>query len=407
MKSLRWLAIGIGILFVLAISLGIWQFVILPQTAPLTVDEIPRRWGESLAAIRTIRGSQTFSVVAADGSLQPQPHSEELRYGTILSTEEIVSIDSKDRRDARIRYHFREHTTRGDVVMGWDGERAYKYVSWANEVYYPLPEGPAYGMNAYWLDDAGDRSIFELLTPSMQDNLVNPIYDLIGAQELEGRQVLELVVKPGNNSAPNGVEGNHIFIDASTFLPFRKIGSGLPARVLPNQPTYVVTANQLIINPTLADQDFRIEVPPNAHVIYEAAPFAPPLESFATAQEAASSVDYTLYLPPLAKIQQIRSLYLIEKDGKRHPVLAIHGDSSKGPFSLVQGVYLPSTITMVNEKHEPPRSVFVNGNPATLYVTCCGGAQLFMERDGTQIQVFGSIEENEVISIAEALVPVE
>lgn len=279
MNNTRWLGIAFGFVLVGGLVLALWRFGVGIRTVPPTITEITAQWGEATRSIRTLRGSQTFHLLAADGSLQAPAHQDDLWKGTALSTEEILSLDSLSTSNPRIRYRFTEHTTRGDLVMGWDGTRAYKHASWTNEVYYPLPEGPDYGMNAYWLDDAGDMSIFEFLAPSMYEKTVEQIYDFVGTREIDGRQVYELVVKPGHNSSPNGISGSHIFLEASTFLPYRSFGNGDPSNSNPNLPIHVHTATQLAVNPPLFEDDLTFTPPAGATIIYEAAAYAPPLAS--------------------------------------------------------------------------------------------------------------------------------
>jgi hypothetical protein len=299
-----------------------------------------QRWQAAFAAIHTLRGSQQV-IQLVNGT--PAPGVD-----TQASTDEVYSIDAPNIG----RYAVTAHTVLDDLTTRWDGTHAYRYLPRLHELYHPQPEN----QNAYWSDDTDEYAFLYYLKPE-------PVgYNLVGRSTLDGRAVIELVV-PMGNYFPAGMSNTHIFLDATTYLPYRVItvGNGpSPGSGLRIQRTF----DPLIINGPVTDADFRVDPAPGDVVIYQPAYNAPQLATYPDLHAAAQAAGFPLYAPSNLDPAALYAAYWVEQQGQRTPVIALNNGQ------ILEGRYLPVWRTPrmpAQAGGSPPQPLTLDGQPATFY----------------------------------------
>jgi hypothetical protein len=371
------------------------------RAGPPSAAAVVQRWAAAFDGIHALRGTQQFAVVLADGTHQPlsaQP-SADPRGG-------LRSVDEVDERQAGGtpgRYRMVAHYAIGDEITLWDGMTASRYRSWVQEVNHPLPQ--SYAAGAYWVDDLDDLSLLSLLRPVQQAGSApsGEAYDVLGSRVVDGRSVLELRVKPGWRTAPAGMEGTLIELDPATSLPVRVVAP--PQLRGADQLLFERRVTNLEVNPTLGAADFGLALPADTVTVFEQAPFAPRIERYASAQEAARQAGFSLYLPQGHPPGEIYAMYLVERLGRRSPVVAI--DFGSG-VSLLEGRYLPRWGRPALDARQvgQPEVISLDGQPATLRLGPFGWGALTFERQGTWIELSGTLgTRDQALQLAGALQP--
>jgi len=320
-----------------------------------------RRWQAAFAAVHTLRGSQHL-VQLRDGK------PTDLSLSIQSDTDEVYVIEPQHLS----RYAVTAHTLLGDVLTQWDGTHASRYWAPWKELYRPQPESE----NAYWSDEADEYAFLPYLYPKQVS------YNLVGPRTLDGRAVIELVI-PSGNIMPAGLDNTHVFLDATTYLPYRIVTS--EPGFGPNagkQISLQRTFDPLVINGPVTDADFTFSVPSGAVTIYEQAYMAPRLATYPDLPAAARAADFPLYAPPDVSSNNLYAAYWVEQAGQRSPVIALNNGQ------ILEGRYVPlknsGRTGMPGEKDHPPQALAVDGQPATFYPA---GNALFLTRGATQILI--------------------
>lgn len=361
-----------------------------------TVDVVVQRWAGAFDAIHTLRGSQSFAILGPDGARRPVTGLVTLDpRGALKGTDEVYQ-----RQGDTWRYRFVGHFAVGDEITTWDGTTATRYRPWLGEVYHPLPA--SYAAGAYWVDDIDDLSLVAALAPVRQDGKLAPAYDLVGnSHDPDGRAVIELQVKPGWHTLPFGVEGTRIYLDAATYLPRRIVSPAPPASR--DQSSYERTITTLQTNAVLDDSAFTVNPPAGTVTVFEQAHNAPWIQTFGSFPEAANQAGFSLYDRPGQQPRQIYTMYLVEKDGKRSPVIAAQYADG---ITLVEGLYLPKYGRAALDANQvgQPAMVDLGGQPAMLRTGRFGQDAVTFEKGGTWIELSGNLgDKNHAIELAKDL----
>ncbi len=375
------------------VALDSAAYVRVQHTAGVTIDtgtvgfpagsasDIVTHWQAAFAAVHTVRGSQHL-VQLRDGTPTAVPLSIQ------ADTDEVYAID--DSRQS-FRYSVTAHTLLGDILTQWNGTHAYRYWAPWHEIYRPQPESE----NAYWSDDTDEYAILPYLYPKQVG------YNLAGPRTLDGRAVIELVV-PSGNISPAGQDNTHVFLDATTYLPYRIVTSAQgfgpdPGKLISTQRTF----DPLVINGPVTDADFTFSAPPGAVTIYEQAYMAPRLATYPDLSAAAHAADFPLYAPPDMNGSNLYAAYWVEQDGQRSPVIALNNGQ------ILEGRYVPlknsGRIGVPGEKDHPPQSLTVDGQAATFYPA---GNALFLTRGATQILIQPVRDVDQAKQLIRSLQPV-
>ena len=272
----------------------------------------------------------------------------------------------------------------------YDGQHSYRYMSMLNQVYRPWPKDS--NKDAYWMDDTDERGFFFLLQPAKVG------YNMVGRSRIDGREVIELVVS-GGNIIPNGLDGTRVFLDAATYLPYRIVTyPGGTSASTSQRMGLERTFTGLEINVPLNDSDFSIDLPSDVVTVYERAYMDPPIVSYTSIEEAATQVDFPLYLPEGVTPQKVRAEYMVDKDGKLSPVIAMQGSP------IIQGRYLPQDPGSWNAQQsgrQKTSTITIDGQQATL--TNGPYASLTLTKDGTTIRIPVTGTETETVELAKTL----
>jgi hypothetical protein len=285
-----------------------------------------RRWQNALRGLKSISGSQVFMQVEPDGTRHVPSDGGDL-YWSGQGTEE--RYDSIDRGSEGMRYYVALHMPRGNLITSYDGKDAYRTWSWMkNDVFRPLPDKSA--MNAYWTDDIGDVAFLHLLRPSPA------LYSFVGRKEIDGKALVELMVKSGNYSS-GGMTGTRVFLDEQTNLPYRFVsyptGEGSEKR-----PAFERTLSNTQINPSLTDADFRPDVGPDTWFVY--APVNTgrtgySLPVYGSVAEAEKEAGTQLFAPVGKASGDLAVWGYVEKDSGRKAVISLENGT------ILQGAHLP------------------------------------------------------------------
>lgn len=398
-----WTVVGLAAIGLLGVAL-LWQglgksfHVPAPSLRePVTVDEVLVRWTVAYDGIRNLRGSQRIVDLRAGGA--GQSGAGNLRAadprGLLRATDEVYERQGDD-----IRYRVTAQFAVGDEITLWDGAHAARYRAWLHEIYRPLPE--SYAVGAYWVDDLDELSLLTLLAPVRGDSQAAPVYHLIGIHDLDGREVVELQVKPGTNIIPFGTEGTRIYLDRVSFLPYRVV---TPPTRISGGVEIERTVTQLSINVGVDDDDFVLSLPPETITIYEKAPRAPKLQIYPSVREAAQQVGFVLYLPGGSQPREVYTMYMVEQDGWRSPVVAV--EYSDG-VTVLAGRYLPQYGREALDERVmgPPQAIEIDGQAAILRAGRYGRSAVILERQGTQIEISGTLDGARALELARTLQPV-
>ena len=362
-----------------------------------------KRWQNALRGLKSISGSQVFMQVEPDGTRHARSDDGDLYWSGQGTVERYGGINLGGEG---IRYYVALHTSRGDLITSTDGKDAYRTWSWMkNDVFRPLPDRSA--KNAYWTDDTGDVAFLHMLRPTPA------VYSFVGRREVDGRPMVELVVKSGNYSS-GGMTGTHLFLDEQTNLPYRFViyprGEGSEKR-----PAFERTFTNTQINPPLTDADFRPPLGPDTWFVYE--PVNPgwtgyKLPVYGTAAEAEKEAGTQLFAPGGRVSGDLAVWGYVEKDSGRKAVISIEN----GTITILQGVHLPQVTdggyrfslrgsSRLGE-YETAK-VDVNGISAEVWTEPGGNkVRLRMEREGTQIEISAPNKEK-AMEVAQRLQPVE
>ena len=358
-------------------------------------EEALNRWKEAIRGVKSVRGSQLLMQIEPDGTRHPRP--EDQYYGLIGTDERYDGLDTPE---VSPRYYVAAHTRRGDFITSYDGREGYRTWTWMNDIFQPLPDTSA--SHAYWADDIDSTAFLHMLRPT------RATYSYAGKRKLDGRSVVELVVKQGNY-ADGGMTGTHVFLDEATYLPYRL--SFYPTSKTSRAATGGErTFTRLEINIPMSDADFRPPFGADTRIIHE--PVQPgwtgyTIPAFASVVEAQKEAGVPLFTPGGTWEGEVPVWGFVEQDGKRVPIVSFMDGT------ILEGVYLPQ-ITEDGTRFSmrasarlgeiESTSIKVGGLDAE-WQTVNGTDLLRMVRDGTSIEIRASSQE-EAIGIAEGLKPV-
>jgi len=342
-----------------------------PQPPTASADAVVARWKTAFAAVHTLRGRQAFALVHADGSAAAAPPS----MGLPTASDEVFELTG----NSVGRYRVDQQIAGGDLLTIWDGAHAYRYWSWLHEVYRPQPES----QSAYWMDDLDDLALPYFLRPASGG------YNLVGPTQLDGRAVIELVVK-GGHEGPAGLDGTRVWLDAAGYLPVR-ITVYTPGAQVGLQRTFT----DLRINTPPSDVDFAFTPPPGTRTVYEQAYMAPHLATYKTLDEAAQAAEVPLFAPATLQTGDIYAQYVVEQDGRRSPVIALNQGA------ILEGRTLPVDPGARSPGVTPAQPLTIAGQPATLQA-----GVLTFARGETQIRLSGVQGPADAAQKAAALQPV-
>lgn len=417
-----------------------------PTAAPQpgSVDEIVNRWTAAVQGIRSWRGRQVFATLLPDGSREPglAAGGPTLRMPRLLSTDEVVRPGSPAAPGSPGWFwlRFTAHWELGDEITLLDASGGYRYYTWRNERHVPLPPSTAGG--TYWLDDVDDRSLIAALRPSRNCPILGPSalpgpntprptipppldhpYQLVGFRELDGRQVAELLVvmPPNSGCHAYGFDGNRVFLDLATYLPYRLVVDRTFPQLQRGAPIEI-TIEDLAVNVPLADADFAVALPPDVVTIYElgyavSGPL-PELPTYASIAEAAADVDFPVYWPRGAAASHVGS-GLLERFGVRYRTITGSFQSYGALITITQGRYPPGyTPELLPDAGNLPPTMLVSTGAVTRTVEIGGHRAIVAERPGTNqsrltldtgetiVQSTGAFDAREAIAWAGDLEPV-
>ncbi len=399
-----------------------------PTLPPMSdAGEIVRKWQAAADGIHTLRVTQSFMLIKADGSRSSIPDS----WGGPRTTDEVLEFIP----GMYGRYKFVEHIREGDYTELYGGERTYRYRSWTNELYYPgYDEVHVPGERSDpdpWkrIEDISTRS--RGMGPEVD-------YKLIGRSNIEGHSLVELIVTadaPDSVSLVRAMAGDRVYIDEATYLPYRmtyKKGLSRMSSYSDEYGAFEVTFKDVEINGGVTSADFS---PPSRQdtikVTYSVLGWAPEQayeqiskQGYSSTAQAAKALNFQLFEPQggVKPVQGralpgdvVNTLYTVEKNGSKSSVVAINTDK----WEILEGTYIPAAVTEIFAIHlfidrsSPDKASTVNitGQPATLQEYGGGDfGHLLLTRYGTQILIRrqgyeGSKEE--AIELARNLQPVQ
>jgi hypothetical protein len=197
-----------------------------------------------------------------------------------------------------------------------------------------------------------------------------------------------------------------VYLEQTSLLPYRYV---VP---ISSESKYAIehTFTELEVNQSLSDADFKLDPHFTADTvrIFEQAYLAPNMPTFNSIREAQQQAGFALFEPDNGVLKDVATIYYIEKQSRRTPVIrAVLGNST-----LTQGLYIPVASDhyslrfgeILDDKHVSAAQI--DGQPAEWRTGPNGELRLRLEREGTWIEIRAPTKE-EAIDIAKSLKAVE